>query len=175
MSAGQVLISRDEIRARTLALAQEVTLALPPGPVHAVVILKSAIFFGVDLIRALGREASLGFLFASSYGDSAESAGAVALSADALGRVTGQNVLLIDDILDTGNTLAAAAETLRALRPASLRTCVLLDKPSRRQVPFEADHVGFPIEDVFVVGYGMDFGGRFRTLPDIRVYRQEKK
>lgn len=173
MPLGEILISGEEIHGRVAGLAAELQAALPAGPLHCVVVLKSAVFFAADLIRALGRDASLGFLAAASYGAGTESAGEVRLNFGSLGRVEGQNVLLIDDILDSGRTLLAAREALRARRPASLRTCVLLDKPSRRRVKIAADHVGFAIEDVFVVGYGLDCAEAFRTLPDIRAYRPD--
>lgn len=173
MPAGRILIPAERIRARVAELAQEIGAALPPGPLHVVITLKGGIFFGVDLLRALGREASLGFLSAASYGEGTESAGEVRLDLENLGEVAGRNVLLLDDILDTGYTLAAAAEALHARRPASLRTCVLLDKPARRRVSVEADHAGFVVEDVFVVGYGLDRGEEYRTLPDIREYVPE--
>lgn len=173
MPLGETLISESEIRARIRELARELQAALPPGPLHCVVVLKSAIFFAVDLVRSLGREATLGFISAASYGEGTESGGQVRLGLEAAGRVEGRHVFLIDDILDTGHTLLAAREALRGLRPASLRTCVLLDKPSRRRVKIEADHAGFTIEDVFVVGYGLDCAEAYRTLPDIRAYRPD--
>jgi len=171
VALGETLITESEIRGRVGTLAREVGAALPPGDLHCAVVLKSALFFAVDLLRALGREASLGFVSASSYGGGTESAGEVRLGLEAVGRVAGRHLLLIDDILDTGHTLAAARGALQALRPASLRTCVLLDKPSRRRVSIEADHVGFTIADVFVVGYGLDCAEAYRTLPDIRACR----
>jgi len=171
MPAGEILIPAERIRRRVAELAREIDAAFPAGPLHCVILLKSALFFGVDLIRALGREASLGLIRASSYGGGTESAGEVRLGFEDVGEPSGRNVLLIDDILDTGYTLRAAVEALRARRPAALRTCVLLDKPARRKIKIEADHVGFPVEDVFVVGYGLDCGEAHRTLPDIRAYR----
>ncbi|MEK6711717.1 MAG: phosphoribosyltransferase family protein, partial [Nitrospinota bacterium] len=162
MALGETLIAGSAIRGRLQELAREIGAALPPGPLHCVIVLKSALFFAVDLIRALDREATLGFLTASSYGDGTESSGEVRLDLGALGQVEGRHVLLFDDILDTGHTLLAARGALRALGPASLRTCVLLDKPSRRRAKIEADHVGFTIEDVFVVGYGLDYNERYR-------------
>ncbi|MBI3127258.1 MAG: hypoxanthine phosphoribosyltransferase [Candidatus Tectomicrobia bacterium] len=171
MPLGETLIPEEKIRRRVRELARELDAALPPGPVHCVVVLKSAVFFAADLLRSLKREVSVGFLSASSYGDATESAGEVRVGAEALGPVEGRHVLLIDDILDTGHTMAAVRRAILARRPASLRSCVLLDKPSRRRVDARADHVGFTIADVFVVGYGLDFAEEFRTLPDIRAYQ----
>ena len=171
MAAAEILIPEGDIRRRVRELARELDAALPRGPVHCVIVLKSAVFFAVDLIRCLEREVTLGFLSASSYGDGTESGGEVRLGAEALGPVEGRHVLLIDDILDSGRTMAATRRVIETRRPASLRACVLLDKPSRRRVKAETEHVGFTIEDIFVVGYGLDCAEAFRTLPDIRAYR----
>ena len=173
MPARKVLIPRADIENRIPKLAAEINAKLPAGPIHAVMIQKSALFFGVDLTRALARDATLGFLVASSYGMGTKSTGHVEIEARFLGDVEGRNVLLIDDILDTGHTLSNTLSLLREKRPASLRTCVLLDKPAKREARIEADHVGFTIEDHFVVGYGVDCGDEYRTLPDIRIYTPE--
>ena len=106
-------------------------------------ILKGSVFFGVDLARALMRNTTLGFLSASSYGERTQSTGRVEIDASHLGDIEEQNVLLIDDILDTGHTFSKTLELLREKRPASLKTCVLMDKPARREVEVQADHVGF--------------------------------
>lgn len=173
MPAEEILISQARIESRLLELAAEINEALPDGPVHVVMILKGAIIFGVDLARALGRNTTLGFLTASSYGDGTISRGKVEIDARHLGGIEERNVLLIDDILDTGHTFAKTIDILRDKRPASLRTCVLMDKPERREVDIHADHVGFTIENHFVVGYGLDCDEAYRTLPDIRIYAPE--
>lgn len=170
MPAGEVLISRADIRGRLPALAAEINAGLPAGPAHVVIILKGAVFFGADLARALGRETTLGFLTAASYGNGTQSRGGVEIDLRCLGEISGRNVLLIDDILDTGRTLSRTLALLGERSPASIRTCVLLDKPARRELEIQADHVGFVIENRFVVGYGLDCGQAYRTLPDIRAY-----
>ncbi len=170
---GEVLFTADQIRERVRALAEEIDARFPPGPIHAVIILKGAAFFAVDLLRALNREASLGFVFAASYRAGTAPGGPPEMRLEGLGEVAGRSVLLIEDILDTGGTLALLTGLIRARGPARLRTCVLLDKPARRQFDVRADHTGFEIEDRFVVGYGLDAGERFRMLPDIRIYRGE--
>ncbi len=170
MPANEILISHANIQNRLPALAAEIRAALPAGPLHIIMILKSTVFFGVDLARALMRDATLDFLSASSYGAGEQSAGRVNIDASHLSTIKGRNVLLIDDILDTGHTLSSALALLRGKRPASVRTCVLLDKPARRELGIEADYVGFTIADHFVVGYGLDYGEAYRTLPDIRIY-----
>ena len=173
MPANEILIAEADIQSRLTELAKEINAALPEGPVHVVMILKGAIIFGVDLARALMRNATLGFLTASSYGEGTQSTGKVEIDARHLGDIEGRNVLLIDDILDTGHTFAKTIDILRDKRPASLRTCVLMDKPARRETEIQADHVGFTIENHFVVGYGLDCDEAFRTLPDIRIYAPE--
>jgi len=173
MPANEILIPEADIHGRIPKLAAEINAALPAGPIHVVMLLKSALFFGVDLTRALTRDATLGFLVASSYGAGTKSTGHVEIEAKFLGDIKGRNVLLIDDILDTGHTLWHTLPLLREKRPASLRTCVLLDKPARREAEIRADHVGFTIEDHFVVGYGVDCAEDYRTLPDIRIYTPE--
>lgn len=173
MPANEILIAEADIRSRLSELAKEINEALPEGPVHVVMILKGAIIFGVDLARALERNTTLGFLAASSYKDGTQSSGTVEIDARHLGEVEGRNVLLIDDILDTGHTFSKTIDILRDKRPATLRTCVLMDKPARRETEIHADHVGFAIENHFVVGYGLDCDEAYRTLPDIRIYAPE--
>ena len=173
MPANEVLISESEIQNRLPELAAEINAALPEGRVHVVMILKGAIIFGVDLSRALMRNTTLGFLAASSYKDGTQSTGTVDIDARHLGDIEGRNVLLIDDILDTGHTFSKTIDVLREKRPASLRTCVLMDKPARRETDIQADHVGFTIDNHFVVGYGLDCDEAYRTLPDIRIYAPE--
>ena len=171
--APEILIGAAEIRRRLHALAAEIDAALPAGPVHIVMILKGAVFFGVDLARALPRHATLGFLAASSYGGGTQSAGQVEIDARHLGDIAGRHVLLIDDILDTGRTFARATALVREGGAASLRTCVLLDKPARRETAATADHAGFTIGNHFVVGYGLDCGEAFRRRA-VRVYNQRE-
>ncbi|MDE0331376.1 MAG: hypoxanthine phosphoribosyltransferase [Nitrospinae bacterium] len=173
MPADEILIAEADIQSRLSELAAEINEALPEGPVHVVMILKGAIIFGVDLARALMRNTTLGFLTASSYGEGTQSSGKVEIDARHLGDLEGRNVLLIDDILDTGHTFAKTIDILKSKRPASLRTCVLMDKPARRETEIQADHVGFTIDNHFVVGYGLDCDEAFRTLPDIRIYAPE--
>lgn len=170
MPADEILIPQEKIESRLPELAAEINEALPDGPIHVVMILKGAIVFGVDLARALMRNTTLGFLTASSYGANTTSRGRVEIDARHLGDIEGRNVLLIDDILDTGHTFSKTLDILGEKGPASLRTCVLMDKPARRETEIQADHVGFTIEDHFVVGYGLDCDEAYRTLPDIRIY-----
>jgi hypoxanthine phosphoribosyltransferase len=162
-----ILIEAARIRARVEALGQEIAARLDGDPALEVVVLMDGAFcFAADLVRSLpGSELRLHFVRAGSYGAGTVSSGRVALGP--WPRIDGGRVLIVDDILDSGRTLAAAVAACGAAR--QVLTCVLLDKPSRRAAEglAEADLVGFRIEDAFVVGYGLDHGGRFRHLPHI--------
>ncbi len=168
MSAGKILFTQDRIRRRTEEIAREIAGTFPEGDLHVIVTLKGALFFAVDLIRALGREATLGFITASSYGGGTESLGEVELRLDDIGEVAGRHVLIVEDIIDTGRTLKTAVAAIQKLGPASVRTATLIDKPSRREVEIDADFTGFEVDDIFLVGYGLDCDQEYRTLPDIR-------
>ena len=148
-------------------LAKELAAVLNPE-VTVVALLKGAFVFTADLVRALDRcglRPDVEFLQVSSYGLDTQSSGKIKVIGAMPDSAAGRDVLLIDDIQDTARTLAWTRDLLLAKGARSLRTCVLLDKPSRRQAPFEADHIGFTIEDWFVVGYGIDWAERYRHLP----------
>ncbi|MBN2308837.1 MAG: hypoxanthine phosphoribosyltransferase [Candidatus Hydrogenedentes bacterium] len=162
------LIAADAIQRRVAELARLVDVDLAGPELVAVVVLKGAVIFAADLVRHLATPTRLEFVRARSY-QGTESAGPVELTAHTAPPVTGRNVLVIEDILDTGRTTAAILEQLRAQQPARLALCALLDKPARRTVDIEADYVGFTIEDRFVVGYGLDYDEQFRHLPAVHV------
>lgn len=172
------LFSAEAIALRVDELAAEIAAGLPPEAhaegLVAVGPLKGCVVFLVDLVRALSRHlprVELDFLGLSSYGAATESSGVVTLTHDLRHDVCGRHVLLVDDIVDTGRTLQFAQAHLDAKGPASRTTAVLLDKPSRRVVDVLVEHRGFVIEDVFVIGYGTDFGERYRELPFVGVLR----
>ena len=174
----RTLITAQDIHTRVHALAAEIAAALPPGVKEEGLVLvgplKGALVFGADLLRALHphvEHLEIDFLGLASYGTGTTSSGEVVLSHDLRHSVTGRHVLLIDDIVDTGRTLAFAQAHLTAKAPASLTTATLLDKPSRRVIEVPVEHVGFVIEDVFVVGYGTDFAERYRELPYLGILR----
>jgi len=169
---GDIIISQEEIRIRTAALALEIEAAIPDGNLHVVITLKGGLFFGADLIRALGREVTIGFVSASSYGGGTISTGKVLLKINGASEITGRHVLIIEDIIDTGKTLEAVLGAIQEQAPASVRTAALIDKPLRRETSIDADFIGFQVKNVFLVGYGLDYAEKFRELPDIHSFMQ---
>ena len=163
-----VLISAEDITARVAAMAQEIRRDHPDG-VHLVCVLKGAFIFLSDLARALPGDCSLDFMAVSSYGSRTTSSGQVQLTKDLDSDLEGRDVVIVEDIVDTGLTLTYLQDILRARSPRSLKTACLLSKPSRRKVDVTVEYIGFTIEDRFVVGYGLDYAERYRNLPYIAV------
>lgn len=166
-----VLITEDRIRERVAALAREISADYAGKDLVLIAVLKGAVVFCADLMRCLDLPVCLEFVSAASYGSRTSSSGEVRLVLDTCGDLRGRHVLVVEDIVDSGRTLAALVEALRAQGPASVKTCCLLDKPSRRVAPFEPDYVGFAIPDCFVVGYGLDYAEKSRNLPYIAVVK----
>jgi hypoxanthine phosphoribosyltransferase len=164
---GQVLVAEKEIAARVAELGRAIARDYADGTLVLVGVLQGAIPFIADLMRALPIDVTVDFLRASSYGGGTTSSGAVRLVADLSVDVADRHVLVVDDIVDTGHTLAALKRTLEARRPRSVKTCVLLDKTGRRETEVQIDYVGFTIPNVFVVGYGLDYDGLYRNLPHV--------
>lgn len=169
----RVLLSEEEIRAKVLDLGAQITAAYKDaaGPLHVIAILKGATIFAADLVRAIDLPVSLDFMAISSYGAQTKSSGVVRIVMDLDRSIEGRDVLVVEDIIDTGLTLKYLLDNLRARNPASLRTCVLLDKYERREVDVTPDFVGFRIPDEFVVGYGLDFAEKYRNLPYVGVLK----
>lgn len=170
-----VLFSESEIADRVETLAGEISRARI-GELLIVVILKGSFVFAADLIRALDRagvKPQVDFLTLSSYGAGTSSSGVVKLTRDLSEDVAGRHILIVDDILESGRTLAAARDMMLERGAASVMTCLLLDKAEKRELPIEADFKGFVIGDRFVVGYGLDLAHRFRGLPYIGVVRRD--
>lgn len=162
----QPYIHRAAIERRVAELGVRIAEDSGEGPLTAVVILKGALVFAADLIRAIDRPVQVEFMRARSYrGTTSSGDPEITVRADA--SVAGRRVLVIEDILDTGLTAQVILQELRNQRPASLKLCTLLDKPCRRIAPIEADYVGFTIENRFVVGYGLDYDENHRRLPDV--------
>jgi hypoxanthine phosphoribosyltransferase len=167
----QTLISEEQLQHRVTALARDISRDHPNG-VHMVCVLKGAFMFLSDLIRRMTCEVTLDFMAVSSYGHSTQSSGQVRLLKDLDSGLEGRAVVIVEDIVDTGLTLMYLQEILRARGPRSLKTACLLSKPSRRQTTVAVDYVGFTIEDLFVVGYGLDSGERHRNLPHLAVVKE---
>ena len=166
------MISAKAIAARIEALAREIKDEFNDTDKLVVIgLLRGSFVFIADLVRELDLPVEVDFIEASSYGDSTESSREVRILKDLRGAIEGRDVLLVEDIVDTGHTLTRITEYLNARHPARMKTIALLDKPSRREVPFKADWTGFEIPDAFVVGYGIDFAQRNRNLPYIGAVR----
>ena len=163
-----VFITAEAIQERVRALAQEIRADHADG-VHFVCVLKGAFVFLSDLSRALPGDCTLDFMAVSSYGQSTKTSGQVRLLKDLDFDLTGRDVIIVEDIVDTGLTLTYLQEILRARSPRTLRTACLLSKPSRRKIDVKVEYIGFTIEDKFVVGYGLDYAERYRNLPYIGV------
>jgi hypoxanthine phosphoribosyltransferase len=168
MAALPILFSREQIESRVAELAARITHDYAGESVLLVGVLKGAAVFLSDLARAIQVDASFDFISVASYKDGTSSSGEVRLQKDLDDSIEGRNVLLVEDILDTGLTLNYLYQLLLARKPKTLKVIALLDKPSRRTRPFKADYVGFEVANQFVVGYGMDHADRYRNLPDIR-------
>ena len=160
-----MLVAQKDIAARVAELGRAIARDYEEANLVLVGVLQGAIPFVADLMRALPIDLTVDFLRASSYGSATTSSGTVRLVADLSVDIADRHVLVVDDIVDTGHTLAALKRALEARRPRSVRTCVLLDKIGRRETEVTIDYVGFTIPNVFVVGYGMDWNGRYRNLP----------
>ena len=161
-------ISAEEIQARVRVMGQEIRRDHPDG-VHLVCVLKGAFVFLSDLARAIDGAVTIDFMAVSSYGTTTKSSGQVQLLKDLDTGLEGRDVVIVEDIVDTGLTLNYLQDILRARAPRHLRTACLLSKPSRRKIDVAVEYVGFTIEDKFVVGYGLDYAEKYRNLPYIGV------
>lgn len=159
------LIPASKLTERVQELAREISTDYAHQPPVVVGVLHGAYVFMADLVRRLTIPIQCGFVMVSSYGDDTVTSGEIILSLDLTHPAEGEHLLLVDDIVDTGISTAWLINHLKQKNPASLRLCALLDKPARRRVPVEIDYVGFEIPDRFVVGYGIDWAGRYRELP----------
>jgi hypoxanthine phosphoribosyltransferase len=163
-----ILLTSDQIQRRVAELAAEMRRDSPEG-LHLVAVLKGAFIFLADLVRYLDGPVTLDFIAVSSYAKGTTSSGEVRMLKDLDYALAGKNVIIVEDIVDTGLTLTYLQDILRARGPRSLRTACLLNKPSRRKVDVKVEYVGFTIEDKFVVGYGLDFAESHRNLPHIAI------
>ncbi len=168
------LLSTEQIAARVRELGQAITEDFKDRPLVLVLVLKGSFVFGADLARAIDlHDCRVDFLGTRSYGEGTESSGVVQITHDLSRPIEGQDVLIVEDIVDTGLTLAHLLDLLRTRRPRSVKVCSLLHKPARSKVQVKVDYLGFTIEDKFVVGYGLDFAERYRNLPYIGVVERD--
>lgn len=165
----QILLSRDEIAAAVARIGKQITADFAGQSVVLIGVLKGACMFLSDLARQIELNATFDFIAVRSYGTKKESGGEVQLIKDVTTPLHGENIILVEDILDTGLTLTFLKNMLLAHQPRALKIAALLEKPSRRVAPIQADYVGFTIPDKFVVGYGLDYAERYRNLADICV------
>lgn len=163
----RVVLTREQIAAKVAEVGAQITADFAGEAVVLIGVLKGATIFLADLAREIKLDVSFDFIAVSSYGTAKQQSGEVKLVKDVDHSMEGKNVILVEDILDTGLTLTYIAKLLQAHQPKSIRIAALLDKPARRIEPIRADYVGFQIPDQFVVGYGLDFAERYRNLPDV--------
>ncbi|HOL18317.1 MAG TPA: hypoxanthine phosphoribosyltransferase [Bacillota bacterium] len=169
----EVLLSREKIALRVAELADDISRDYREQPPLLICVLKGAVIFMSDLMRLLKIPVEIDFMAVSSYGSATASSGVVRILKDLEQSIQGRDVLIVEDIVDTGLTLNYLRENLASRQPRSLKVVTLLDKPSRRRVSFNPDYCGFAIPDRFVVGYGLDFNEQYRYLPDICVLHNE--
>ena len=165
----KVFIPEEEIQKRVRELGEEISRDYEGREIDVVGILKGCMMFMTDLIRCIHRPLTCDFLRVSSYGNAQTSSGVVRFDFDVTQPITGKHVLLIEDIIDTGLTIRYVLDNLMARKPASLKVCTLLDKRANRKVEVPIDYVGFSIPNKFVLGYGLDYEGKWRNLPYIAV------
>lgn len=163
----KILLRRAAIQKRVGEVARQITRDFAGERVHLIGVLKGACIFLSDLVREINLDTSIDFMAVASYGKGKESSGQVRLNKDLDSSIEGLNVILVEDILDTGLTLSYLCRVLQQRKPRTLKIAALLDKPSRRIKEIKADYVGFTIPNEFVVGYGLDFGERYRNLKDV--------
>lgn len=170
----EILVTAQSIQARTRELGRQISQDYAGQDLLLVCVLKGAIAFLADLMRQITIPHEIDFMAISSYGASTESSGVVRILKDLDTNIQGRNVLIVEDIVDTGRTLNYISQNLRTRNPKSLRICTLLNKPSRREIDVPLDYVGFEIPNKFVIGYGLDFAEIYRSLPFIGVLKREK-
>lgn len=169
----KVLITKEEIAKRVKELGAQISKDFAGEEITLVCTLRGASIFFADLVREIDLDAELDFISASSYGAGTKSSGEVKLIKDLSAPINGKNVIIVEDIIDTGITLSYLTKMLKARSPKTLKVCALLDKHARREVEFEGDYIGFEIDNEFVVGYGLDYNEKMRTLKDVCVLASE--
>lgn len=159
------MYSEAQIEDMVSRIAEQINRDYAGKQIHIICILKGSIFFCSDLAKKLTVPVSLDFMAASSYGDEIKSSGQLMITKDLDGEIDDLHCLIVEDIIDSGNTLTKIRELLAARNPASLKICTLLDKPDRREIEVDVDYTGFVVPDKFLVGYGLDYAQKYRNLP----------
>jgi hypoxanthine phosphoribosyltransferase len=170
---GEILVDEETLRARVAELGAEVSAGYHGRDLLLIGVLKGAVFFMADFMRHLTIPCEVDFMAISSYGDSTDSSGIVRILKDLDINIEGRDVLVVEDIIDSGLTLSYLMRNLESREPATLEVCALLTKPARRQIDVPVRYIGFEIPDRFVVGYGLDFAERYRNLPYVAVMSQD--
>lgn len=170
----KVLIPEEKVKEKVREIAEQINADYAGKELHVVCILKGGVFFMCELVKHITVPVTHDFMSVSSYGDGAVSTGRIKILKDMDECIEGKDVLIVEDILDTGRTLHHLMEMLRTRKPNSLRLCTLLDKPDRRVIEVPVDYTGFTIPDLFVVGYGLDYAQHYRNLPYIGVVEAEE-
>ena len=170
---GEVLVAADDLQRRVVELAAEISRDYEGRDLVLVGVLKGAVFFVADLMRALDVPCELDFMAVTSYGSATDSSGVVRILKDLDGSIEGRDVLIVEDIIDSGRTLHYLIRNMRARNPASLEVCALLTKPERRRVDLPIRYVGFEIPNRFAIGYGLDYDQRFRNLDFVATLAHE--
>jgi len=170
---GEILIGEEELQARIRELGAEISVDYQGKELLLVGVLKGAVFFMADLMRAISVSCEIDFMAISSYGASTDSSGVVRILKDLDLNIDGRHVLVVEDIIDSGLTLSYLLRNLESREPASLEICALLTKPARREIDVPVRYIGFEIPNRFVIGYGLDFAERYRNLPYVGVLRDE--
>ena len=165
----EVLITEDTLNKRIAEIAEDITKDFGNKDLVLVCVLKGGVMFMTDIAKKLKQKVEFEFIDVSSYGNETVSSGKISLNKDIENSIEGKNVILLEDIVDTGRTLNYLIEYLKEKNPAVLKICTLLDKPSRRIVDINADYIGFTIPDSFIVGYGLDYAQKYRNLPYIGI------
>lgn len=165
----KVMLSEEEVNERIAVLGKQISEDYAGKQVHIIGILKGSVFFMCELAKRITVPVSMDFMSVSSYGDATVSSGVIRIAKDLDETLEGKDVLVIEDIIDSGRTLSYLLEVLAKRKPNSMKLCTLLDKPDRRVIDVDVDYVGFEIPDEFVVGYGLDYAQKYRNLPFIGV------
>lgn len=169
----EILFTEEQLKNRVQEIARQIEADYAGKEIMLISVLRGSFIFMADLCRAIDLPCTLDFMSVSSYGTGTTSSGQVQITKDLTEDITGRHVIVVEDILDSGNTLSYLFQLLQARNPASLKLCTLLDKPSRRSKPITADYVGFTVPDEFVVGYGLDYDELYRNLPYIGVLKPQ--